>query len=281
MHDQQVMQEREALTATFARAVASEQLPSGAAQGGATQMLHEVPASSSVQVSMGGFYGSLGEAGLRRLAEADDAKAGCLLGRTLMARGEAAEAVKWMRWAAEEKAYAKAMGWLGSWYMDGEGMPKNEPEGYKWFRRAYETAIEQGINVAHNKAKLAAFDAIICRLSNTPDASSANRAAVKKVKAALEEDPEDESLAGMLEDLKLARVCDGCGASARDEGVRLRVCTRCRQAFFCSQACLERSYERHKPDCTRLRAQRKARERAEGGQEGERADDVDGVSTSV
>ena len=55
--------------------------------------------------------------------------------------------------------------------------------------------------------------------------------------------------------------------SARDEGVRLRVCTRCRQAFFCSQACLERSYERHKPDCTRLRAQRKARERAEAEQE--------------
>ena len=85
----------------------------------------------------------------------------------------------------------------------------------------------------------------------------------------------------MLEDLKLDRVCDGCGASARDEGVRLRVCTRCRQAFFCSQACLERSYERHKPDCTRLRAQRKARERAEAEQEVERADDVDGVSTSV
>ena len=108
---------------------------------------------------------------------------------------------------------------------------------------------------------VAVIDAIICRLSNSPDASSANRAAAKKVKAALEEDPEDESLADMLEQLQLERVCDGCGASARDEGVRLRVCTRCRQAFFCSQACLERSYERHKPDCTRLRAQRKAREK--------------------
>ena len=53
--------------------------------------------------------------------------------------------------------------------------------------------------------------------------------------------------------------------SARDEGVRLRVCTRCRQAFFCSQACLERSFERHEPDCTRLRAQRK-RERGDGEQ---------------
>ena len=132
-----------------------------------------------------------------------------------------------------------------------------------------------------NKALLAACDARICQLSGGPDVSAANRAAVKKVKAALEEDPENEGLAGMLERLKLVRVCDGCGASARDEGVRLRVCTRCRQAFFCSQACLECSYERHKPDCTRLRAQRQARERAEGGQEGERADDVDGVSTSV
>ena len=125
---------------------------------------------------------------------------------------------------------------------------------------AHELYIEQGFNVEENKARVAVLVANICRLSNCPDASSTNRAAVKKVKAALEEDPENVVLAGMLEDLKLVRVCDGCGASARDEGVRLRVCTRCRQAFFCSQACLERSYERHKPDCTRLRAQRKARE---------------------
>ena len=165
------------------------------------------------------------------------------------------------------------MGLLGSWYIRGEGVPQDKLEGYKWAHRAGKTFIEQGVNVEENKAMLGSFDAHICRLSNGPDASSANRAAVKKVKAALEEDPENESLAGMLEDLKLARVCDGCGASARDEGVRLRVCTRCRQAFFCSQACLERSYKRHKPDCTRLRAQRKAREEAkkrEAEQEEER-----------
>merc|ERR1719174_3421692 len=212
---------------------------------------------------------------LRRLAEAGDAKAGCELGETLMARGEEAEAVKWMRWAAEEKSDAEAMHILGRWYMDGKGVPQDKFEGYKWMRRAHEASSEQGFKVEANKARVAVIDANICRLSNSPDASSANRAAVKKVKAALEEDPEDESLAGMLKDLKLARVCDGCGASARDEGVRLRVCTRCRQAFFCSQACLERSYKRHKPDCTRLRAQRKrerveareketARERADG-----------------
>ena len=63
-------------------------------------------------------------------------------------------------------------------------------------------------------------------------------------------------------------MCDGCGASARDEGVRLSICTRCCQAFFCSQACLERSFERHEPDCTRLRAQRK-RERAEAAKKKE------------
>ena len=165
--------------------------------------------------------------------------------------------------------------------MDGKGVPQDKLEAYKWVRRAEETEIEQGVDVEANTARLAACDAHICRLSGGPDVSSANRAAVKKVKAALEKNPENEGLAGMLENLKLMRVCDGCGASARDEGVRLRVCTRCRQAFFCSQACLERSYERHKPDCTRLRAQRKARERAEAEQEGERADDVDGVSTSV
>ena len=170
---------------------------------------------------------------------------------------------------------------LGRWYFEGKGVPQDKLEGCKWARRVSKTCIERGVNVELNKAMLVAFDAHICRLSGGPDVSSANRAAVKKVKAALEENPENEDLAGMLENLKLVRVCDGCGASARDEGVRLRVCTRCRQAFFCSQACLERSYERHKPDCTRLRAQRKARERAEGGQEGERADDVDGVSTSV
>ena len=193
----------------------------------------------------------------------------------MMDHGEEAEAVKWVRWAAEEKGDAEAMNVLGRWYFEGKGVPQDTLEGYKWMRRACETSSEQGFKVEANKARVAVIDANICRLSNSPDASSANRAAVKKVKAALEEDPEDESLAGMLEDLKLARVCDGCGASARDEGVRLSICTRCRQAFFCSQACLERSYERHEPDCTRLRAQRKrerveareketARERADG-----------------
>jgi len=216
-----------------------------------------------------------------RRAEAGDAVAGWTLGEALMARGEEAEAVKWARWAADEKADAWAMGLLGEWYMKGKGVPKNKLEGYKWARRAAKTEIEQDVDVEENKAMLATCDAHICQLSGGPDVSAANRAAVKKVKAALEEDPENELLAGMLEDLKLERVCDGCGVSARDEGVRLRVCTRCRQAFFCSQACLERSYERHKPDCTRLRAQRKARERAEAEQEVERADDVDGISTSV
>jgi hypothetical protein len=197
---------------------------------------------------------------LRRLAsEAGDAQAGYLLGQTLMARGEEAEAVKWMRWAAE-KGDAEAMGWLGSWYIDGKGVPQDKLKGFKWRRRSYETAIERGFNVEANKARVAVIDAHICQLSGGPDVSAANRAAVKKVKAALEEDPENEGLKAMRENLKLVRVCDGCGASARDEGVRLLVCARCRQAFFCSQACLEHSYERHKPDCTRLRAQRRKRE---------------------
>jgi hypothetical protein len=204
----------------------------------------------------------------RRRAEAGDADAGCLLGEVLMARGEEAEAVKWVRWAAEEKAYAPAMAVLGDWYILGKGVSQDcELEGYKWIRRASEIFIELGIDVDANKAKVAVLDALICKLRGGPDVSSTNRAAVKKVKAALEENPEDESIAGTLKALKLERVCDGCGVSARDEGVRLRVCTRCRQAFFCSQACLERSYERHKPDCTRLRAQRKAQERAEAEQE--------------
>ena len=148
-----------------------------------------------------------------------------------------------------------------------------ELAGLRWARRTCKLSIEQGINVGYNEALLATCDAHIRRLSDGPDVSSVNRAAVKKVKATLEEDAKDVSLAGLLEELKLMRVCDGCGVSARDEGVRLSICSRCRQAFFCSQACLERSYERHKPDCTRLRAQRK-RERAEAkeAEEKERAE---------
>ena len=87
------------------------------------------------------------EAALRRRAEVGDAEAGWTLGQTLMARGEEAEAVKWMRWAAEEKAFTGAMGLLGSWYIEGKGVPQDELEGYKWARRAYETKIERGINV--------------------------------------------------------------------------------------------------------------------------------------
>ena len=41
-----------------------------------------------------------GETELRRRAEAGDALAGGLLGEVLMERGEEAEAVKWVRWAA-------------------------------------------------------------------------------------------------------------------------------------------------------------------------------------
>ena len=134
------------------------------------------------------------EAELRRFAEAGDAQAGCLLGQTLMDHGEEAEAVKWVRWAAEEKAYSLAMGLLGEWVLEGKGVPQDELEGYKWVRRACEMKIEQGVNVGYNKAWLAASDAHIYRLSGGPDVSSVNRAAVKKVKAALEEDPENVDL---------------------------------------------------------------------------------------
>ena len=236
-----------------------------------------VKADAKISLLTGGAGSSGGgdglEAELRRLAEAGDADAGCVLGETLMARGEEAEAVKWVRWAAEEKGDAEAMKLLGEWYDEGKGVPQDQIESCKWSRRACETAIERGVEVEANTASLAACDAHICRLSGGPDVSSVNRTAVKKAKARLEEDPENKGLADMLEQLQLERVCDGCGASARDEGVRLSICTRCRQAFFCSQACLERSYERHEPDCTRLRAQRK-RERAEAkeAEEKERAE---------
>ena len=82
------------------------------------------------------------EAALRRRAEAGDAEAGCELGEALMARGEAAEAVKWVRWAAEEKAYAPAMRLLGLWYGEGKGVPQDKLEGYKWAHRAAKTFIE-------------------------------------------------------------------------------------------------------------------------------------------
>ena len=131
-----------------------------------------------------------------------------------------------VRWAAEEKCYLPAMGTLADWYDNGKGVPHDELAGLRWARRTCKLSIEQGINVGYNEALLATCDAHIRRLSDGPDVSSVNRAAVKKVKAAFEEDQENENLAGILEHLKLERVCDGCGASARDEGVRLRVCTR-------------------------------------------------------
>ena len=77
------------------------------------------------------------EAALRRRAEAGEAKAGWRLGEALMARGEEAEAVKWVRWAAEEKAYRPAMMLLGTWYSEGKGVPRDELESNKWLRRYY------------------------------------------------------------------------------------------------------------------------------------------------
>ena len=54
---------------------------------------------------------------------------------------------------------------LGSWYMDGKGVPQDELEGCKWARRSYETYIERGINVEHNKAMLVKTDASISLLT--------------------------------------------------------------------------------------------------------------------
>lgn len=47
------------------------------------------------------------------------------------------EAVKWYRKAAEQN-YARAQYDLGPCYLDGEGVPENQVEGVKWFRKAAE-----------------------------------------------------------------------------------------------------------------------------------------------
>ena len=110
-------------------------------------------------------YGDLSEAELRRRAEAGDEQACCVLGEMLMARGEAAEAVKWARWAAEEKGCAPAMGLLGDWYSEGRGVPRDELESQKWLRRCYETCIERGVNVEASKAMLVKANATISLLT--------------------------------------------------------------------------------------------------------------------
>ena len=46
-----------------------------------------------------------------------------------------AEAVKWFRKAADQ-GYAKAQYNLGLIYFKGEGVPKNDTEAVKWFRKA-------------------------------------------------------------------------------------------------------------------------------------------------
>jgi hypothetical protein len=120
-----------------------------------------------------------------------------LLGEALMARGEEAEAVKWVRWAAEEKDDARAMALLGDWYIAGKGVPQDELEAHKWARRSFETDIERGINVEHiSKAMLATCDAHICRLSGGPDVSSVNRTAVKNRAEARKEEAARERADG-------------------------------------------------------------------------------------
>lgn len=69
----------------------------------------------------------------------------------------------------------------GEWYNEGKGVPQDALKAFKWFRRACETAVEQGMKVEVSKAILAACDAQICRLSGGPDVSSVNLAAVKKL----------------------------------------------------------------------------------------------------
>lgn len=78
---------------------------------------------------------------LRPLAAGDNPKAQFHLGR-MYARGEGvpkddAEAVKWYRKAAEQ-GDAQAQSYLGAMYYTGKGVPKDYAEAIKWFRKAAE-----------------------------------------------------------------------------------------------------------------------------------------------
>eukprot|EP00884_Botryococcus_braunii_P005526 jgi/Botrbrau1/14975/Bobra.0018s0075.1 len=46
--------------------------------------------------------------------------------------------------------------------------------------------------------------------------------------------------------------CIQCGARKTSDGARLRVCSACRLAFYCSKACQTCNWPLHKPDCIAL-----------------------------
>ena len=54
-----------------------------------------------------------------------------------------AEAVKWYRKAADQ-GYAKAQSNLGVMYDNGEGVPENDAEAVKWYRKAADQGYADG-----------------------------------------------------------------------------------------------------------------------------------------
>ena len=82
----------------------------------------------------------------KKQAEAGNAGAQCRLGN-MYAFGEGvpkddAEAAKWYRKAADQ-GHAQAQNSLGLMYAFGEGVPKDDAEAVKWFRKAADQGIAQ------------------------------------------------------------------------------------------------------------------------------------------
>ena len=57
-----------------------------------------------------------------------------------------AEAVKWYRKAADQ-GHAQAQSNLGVMYVKGEGVPENDAEAFKWYRKAADQGKQYNVDV--------------------------------------------------------------------------------------------------------------------------------------
>ena len=70
---------------------------------------------------------------------------------------------------------------------------------------------------------------------------------------------EAEMLTQQLQLLRLNRKCATCNACpGRDScvGIKLKACSRCHTAWFCSQECQRLGWPTHKPECARAVAKK-------------------------
>ena len=222
----------------------------------------------------------------RRSAEAGSTEGQYNLATEMEEQGDLSGAAGYYRRAAEA-GHVKAQFEFAQCLRDGVGIDQDLERAIYWYKAAaaqgcYHASFNISCSEFHDvleideqiewregairdayragdRAMGAFFEAQLARGLALPNEADFVATASKALKAAIKENPEETSdLADNLKTLRLGRMCLACGASPRSDPVELKVCSRCRRAWFCSAECLRSAWPDHKAECNRIAAEKEA-----------------------